>query len=65
MITVTAEEQAMLQNIRVKADELAQLVNHAMQAGYTINFNINSIIGACDRFDVYKMTPIDMKAAAN
>jgi Tfp pilus assembly protein PilV len=62
---VTAEEQAMLQNIRVKADELAKLVNEAAQAGYTINYSVNGATGHCDRFDVYKMMPIDMKAAAN
>ena len=62
---ISAQEQAMLQNIRTKADDLSRLINEAMQAGFTINFNINGVVGSCDRFDVYKMVPVDMKAAAN
>jgi len=64
-MTVTSQEQAMLQNIRTRADELARLVLEAAQQGFTINYSLNGAIGACDRFDVYRMEPVDIKAAAN
>ena len=64
-LNVTAAEQQMLQTIRTKADELARLVNEAAQAGFTINYQINGAIGACDVFNVFRMVPVDLKGAAN
>ena len=62
---MTTTEMAMLQNIRTKADELAHLIQEANTAGFTITFNINATVGACDVFQVFKMTPVDLKMGAN
>lgn len=62
---ITIDERAMLNAIRVLADELARRVCEAAQAGFTINYQINGAIGACDRFDVFKMVPVDMRSGAN
>jgi hypothetical protein len=65
MTTITSSEQQLLQNVRAKADELAKLLQEANASGFNVTFNINGAIGACDRFDVFKMVPVDMKMEAN
>jgi len=65
MTAITSAEMHLLQNVRAKADELARLIQDANAAGLTIVFNINPPMGACDRFDVFKMVPVDMKLSAH
>jgi hypothetical protein len=65
MTQLTESERTMLNQIRTMADELARRVKEAAEAGFTINYQINGAIGACDRFDIYKMTPVDMRGGAN
>ena len=65
MTTLTTMEMQTLHGIRAKVDELAHLIQEANAAGFQINFNINPMIGSCDRFDVFKMMPIDLKMGAN
>ena len=65
MSNVTAAEMQMLQDIRAKADDLARAIHEANTAGFTINFNINPTLSTCDRFNVFKMQPIDLRSAAN
>lgn len=64
-VSLTAQEQQMLHHIRERVDELARLIQQANEAGFTVNFNLNTVLGCADRFDVYKMMPVDMKAGAN
>ena len=64
-VALTSQETQMLQAIRAKADELARLVHEANAAGFQINFNMNTQIGACDQFNVFKMVAIDLRSAAN
>ena len=61
----TPSEREMLQNIHIKADELARAIHEANAAGFQIQFNINPLIGACDQFSVVKMVPVDLKGSAN
>ena len=65
MTTLTTTEMQTLHNIRAKVDELAHLIQEANAAGFHINFNINPMIGACDRFDVFKMQLVDLRMGAN
>ena len=64
-VALASCEQQMLRNIHVKADELCLLVQEANNAGFNVTFNLNPILGACDRFDVHKMVAIDLKGGAN
>lgn len=64
-VPVSTTEREMLHAIHVKADELARLLQEANAQGFHVNFNINAMLGACDRFDVVKMVPIDLKGGAN
>ena len=59
------QDRMLLHRIRVQADELARSIKDAGEAGFTIQFNINGAIGACDVFNVFKMVPVDMRAGAN
>jgi hypothetical protein len=64
-MSITSDEMAMLQSIRHKTDELARLLQDANAKGFTITFNINPALGACDQFQVFKMMPVDLRSAAN
>ena len=64
-VQVTQAEQGMLRTLHAKADELCRLWQEALTAGFSINMNLNPHIGACDRFDVHKMVPVDLRSAAN
>lgn len=65
MTTITSFEMQMLQTLRAKADELARLMQEANTAGFNINFNLNAALGACDKFDVCRLVPVDLKMGAN
>jgi hypothetical protein len=62
---ISDKDRELLNFIRARADELAALVQEAGRQGFTINYQINGAIGACDRFDVFKMVPVDMRSGAN
>jgi hypothetical protein len=65
MSSLSTTEMQMLHDIRAKADDLARLIQEAGAAGFTIQFNINGQIGACDLFNVFRMVPVDLKMGAN
>lgn len=62
---ITPEDAQMLNQIRVIADDLARRVQEAGQRGFTINYCINGITGSVDRFDVYRMVPVDLRGSAH
>jgi len=48
-----------------RADDLARLLQKASESGFTVRFNINGQLGACDVFNVFKLVPVDLRSAAN
>jgi hypothetical protein len=64
-VPITPSERELLHAIHVKADELARMLQEANGMGFHVNFNMNPLLGTCDRFDVVKMVSIDLKGGAN
>lgn len=64
-VQITTTEQQMLRDIHAKADELCRMIGEANNLGFNVTFNLNPLVGACDRFDVHKMVAIDLKGGAN
>ena len=62
---ISTADRELLAAIRVKADELARMCKDACDRGYQVQFNLNGVIGACDVFNVHRLTPVDMRSSAN
>ena len=62
---LSSMDQQLLFAIRERADDLARLLQKASESGFTVQFNINGQIGACDVFNVFKLVPVDLRSAAN